>query len=270
MKKVSAAAYVKEVYAIYNEKPKYEIGHDGSDGKCDCIGMVRGALKRAGATDVTNMRGTNQAARESIRNLSVIEYVSALRIGDVVLKTRPKDDAEMPLPDKYRKGGNEYDPNVGETNFTHIGTITSKSPLEITHMTSPTAKKDISIKGWSYFGKLPWVDDDPEPSPEPTPEPPPEPITATVVAEHGKTVKMRAKPSTKCSLYWDVPILSTVLVNEIGKEWSNITYTGQTGWMMTKFLAFVGCLFTVHVPNLSEVQAQALLSEYPGSWMDRE
>ena len=127
-----------------------------------------------------------------------------LRVGDVVLKTRSKDDPSMPLPDRYREGGADYDPAVGETNFTHIGTVTCMDPIEITHMTSPTAKKDKSIKGWPYSGKLPWVDYDPDP--EPTPEPEPEPEYATVYAENGKPVKMRAEPSTGCSLYWIVPV----------------------------------------------------------------
>ncbi|MBO7706731.1 MAG: hypothetical protein J6S68_14075, partial [Acinetobacter sp.] len=101
MKKVSVGKYVDGVESIYAEKPKYQEGHDGSDGLCDCIGMCRGGLLRAGATDVTNMRGTNQAARKSIEKLAIIDYVKNLRVGDVVLKTRDKDDPDMPLPDKY-------------------------------------------------------------------------------------------------------------------------------------------------------------------------
>ena len=110
MKQISAEKYVEGVESIYVEKPKYETGHDGSDGLCDCIGMCRGGLKRGGATDVTNMRGTNQAARKTIRNLQKIASSAQLKAGDVVLKTRDKDDKSMPLPDKYRKGGSEYDP----------------------------------------------------------------------------------------------------------------------------------------------------------------
>lgn len=264
MKQVSAERFVECVNEIYKEQPEYAEGCDGSDGKCDCIGMVRGALKRAGATDVTNMRGTNQAARFAVKDLHKINKNSALGLGDVVFRTRPIDYPSAPLPDRYRKGGADYVASVGETNFTHIGTVTSVDPLIITHMTTPTAKQDKKIGSWEYAAILPWVETDIPP------EPVPEPTTATVVAEHGKTVKMRAKPSTKCSLYWDVPIGSTVIVNERGKEWSNITYNGQTGWMMTKFLAFVACLWTVHIPRLTEEQAQALTAEYPGSWMTSE
>lgn len=273
MKTVKVKAYIDGVESIYVEQPKYQEGHDGSDGLCDCIGMCRGGLKRAGATDITNMKGTNQAARKTIQKLAIIDYVKNLRVGDVVLKTRDKDDPNMPLPDKYRKGGSEYDSVVGETNFTHIGTITCLDPLEITHMTSPTAKKDKSLKGWSYYGKLPWVDYDSEPEPEPEPGPEPEPQTyAIVVSENGKPVKMRAKPSTKCRLYWEVPVGSEVLILEWEDNWCHIQWAGQTGYMMSAFLRPTGGsdLYTVIIPHLTLYQAEALLERYPGSHMEIE
>ena len=169
MKKISPEQYVDGVESIYVEKPSYQLGHDGSDGKCDCIGMCRGGLERAGVDDVSGMRGTNYAARHTIKNMAKIESEDQLMLGDVVLKTRDKDDKNMPLPDQYRKGGSDYSKEWGETNFTHIGTVTHVHPLEITHMTSPTAKKDTSLKGWSYFGELPWVTYDSAPEPEPEP-----------------------------------------------------------------------------------------------------
>lgn len=264
--------YTDKVEAIYLEQPKYETGHDGSDGFCDCIGMCRGALKRAGVTNITNFRGTNQAARKTIQNLQKFTNETELMVGDVVLKVRDKDDPNMPLPDKYRKGGSEYDPTWGETNFTHIGTVTSTKPLMITHMTSPSAKKDKTTKGWTYVGQLPWVDysDQPDPGPDPGPEPQPA-LTATVYADNGKPVKMRAKPSASCKLYWEVPCGSIVDVIEIGDEWSHIKWNGITGYMMTRFLQMDGAiLWTVCVPHLTRDQAEAMISRYPGAWMTAE
>ena len=262
MKQITAEEYVEGVNSIYEEKQVYEKGHDGSDGKCDCIGMPRGALEREGVSNVTNMSGTNQAARKTIKDLRLIGSVRDLQIGDVVLKTRDKDDPSMPLPDRYRKGGADYDPKWGETNFTHIGTVTGVNPLEITHMTSPTAKKDSSLGNWKYVGRLPWVErgSEPEPGPEPETE------WATVVAEKGDTVKMRAKPSTSCKLYWDVPVGSQVMVNEYGETWTRITWAGQSGYMMTRFLRFEdepAGLYTVIIRGLTEQQADALCAQYP-------
>lgn len=273
MKKVSTEKYVKGVYSIYAEQPRYKTGHDGSDGFCDCIGMCRGGLKRAGATDITNMRGTNQAARKTIQKLAIIDYVKNLRVGDVVLKTRNKDDADMPLPDKYRKGGSDYDPVVGETNFTHIGTITCKNPLEITHMTSPTAKKDKSLKGWSYYGKLPWVDYDsePEPVPDPKPELKPEPKTAVVFAHTGGTVNMRRFPNIGSALVERVPVGETVEILEYGAEWCNVKWKWFKGYMMTRFLVFDGDVpavyYTVTIPGLSKEDAESILMDYPNGHM---
>ena len=53
----------------------------------------------------------------------------------------------------------------------------------------------------------------------------------------GKTVKMRQKPTTKCSMYDDVPIGATVTLDEYGSDWSKISYGRRKGWyMMSKFL----------------------------------
>lgn len=271
MKRIKAAKYVEGVESIYVEQPQYETGHDGSDGFCDCIGMCRGGLKRGGATGVSGMHGTNQAARKTIRDLQELKSEAPLLVGDVVLKIRDKDDPDMPLPDKYRRGGSEYDPNVGETNFTHIGTVTRLNPLEITHMTSPKPKKDKSIKGWGYFGELPWIEYEaaPEPPPEPEPEPDNDPQTAIVWAEKGSTVKLRYKPSTSCNLYWDVPIGSVVTVDKYEEDWSKVTWNGISGYMMTRFLQFDenGDFYTVTIPGLTLEQAEELCSTYPGATM---
>ena len=266
--KVSAEKYVEGVNSIYSERPDYAEGHDGSDGKCDCIGMCRGGLERAGVTDVKNMRGTNQAARKTIQNLQLIESEKQLLLGDVVLKIRDKDDKSMPLPDRYRQGGADYDPRFGETNFTHIGTVTRTNPLEITHMTSPTAQKDTKLKGWTYFGELPWV------AKEPSPGPGPEPVEqwATVLSENGTPVKMRAKPSTSCRLYGEVPCGSQVIVHEKGDEWSRIRWAGQDGYMMTKFLIFggTGDTYRVTIPGLTFSQAEELCGQWSGATMEKE
>ena len=264
MKTITPEQYVRGVLSIYEEKPQYRIGGDGEDGTCDCIGMGRGALKREGVTDIKGMNGTNYAARHTIQGLQKLKKADQLSKGDVVFKVRDKDDPSMPLPDQYRKGGNDYSSTWGETNFTHYGTVTSINPLIITHMTSPTAKQDTSIKNWVYFGKLPWVKAE-------------EMIDtvadwARVWAENGKTVKMRAKPSTLCRLYWEVPIGSEVVLVEPGDTWSGIIWAGQSGYMMTKFLRTDNTepLYTVIVKGLKKEQAEDLTGLYPGSYMEEE
>ena len=258
---ITVDKYLEGIESIFVEQPDYREGGDGSDGTCDCIGMGRGALERAGEHNVTNMRGTNQAARKTIKNLQKIKSVDQLRRGDVVLKVRDKDYEGMKLPDRYRKGGADYDPNVGETNFTHFGTVYSVNPLVITHMTSPKPQKDTSLGRWEYMGQLPWVSDSEEPEPDA--------MRAMVYADSGKTVKMRAKPSTLCRLYWDVPVGSEVIVMKQEKTWSEIIWSGRTGYMMNKFLN-TSRTYAVIIPGLPEEMADEIVSIYPGAYKEIE
>lgn len=264
MKQISPEKFIEGVNSIYIEQPKYRIGGDGSDGTCDCIGMGRGALKREGVENVTGMNGTNYAARHTILDLQKIKKADQLRVGDVVLKTRDKDDASMPLPDQYRKGGNDYSKTWGETNFTHIGYVVSINPLKIMHMTSPTAKIDTSLGKWSYFGRLPWIDYDGQAEEGENVSEAKE--WATVAADKGSTVKMRAKPSTLCRLYWEVPVGAQVLLMNKGDTWSEIIYAGQSGYMMTKFLRTGEAvpLYSVITKNLTKEQAEELIRTYGG------
>ena len=258
MKKISQESFIRGLYSIYEEQPKYRTGGDGSDGTCDCIGMGRGALKREGVENVTGMNGTNYAARHTILDLQRLKKKEQLKVGDVVLKTRDKDDKDMRLPDQYRKGGNDYSQKWGETNFTHIGYVVSVNPLRIMHMTSPTAKIDTSLGNWKYFGRLPWVDYEEE-----------DKLVidwATVWAEKGSTVKMRAKPSTMCRLYWEVPVGAQVVLMNKEETWSEIIYAGQSGYMMTKFLREGEAipLYSVIIKNITKEQAEELARTYGG------
>ena len=225
---VSVDKYCEGVESIYVEKPAYKLGHDGSDGYCDCIGMCRGAGYRAGQQNISKMSGTNQAARFTLKNLHPISSSSELKRGQVVLKTKPMDDPDMPLPDRYRPGNVDYTGDL--TNYSHIGSVTRTTPLEITHMTSPSAKKDDKLGNWKYVADLPWVDYEGG-GDEPT-------MTATVYADNGKPVKMRAKPSTDCKTFWEIPVGTIVNVLEKGSEWCKIAWREQYGYMMTRFLQF--------------------------------
>ena len=254
MKTVTVEKFLEGVQSIYDEQPQYQLGHDGSDGKCDCIGMVRGALIRGGL-DPDGLGGTNYAARYTIKNLQKITNIGSLRVGDVVLKTGDPD-GEYPLPDKYRKGGSAYNGDLN--NYTHIGVVTRKNPFEITHMTSPTAKKDDTIGNWKYTGTVPYVSGEQEAEPERE--------KAIVFAKSGSTVNMRKTPKTKGALVEKVPIGRTVEVIKFGTDWSQIEWNRKKGWMQSKFLIFVEdadeyC--SVTIPWLTKTQAEALIAQYP-------
>lgn len=243
MSKISVSNYLSKVEEIYQEQPSYRTGGDGSDGTCDCIGMQRGATERCGVK-TSGFRGTNDAARNKIKNLHKISGVGELKLGQLVLKQRPIDDPSMPLPDAYRPGGSKYNGDL--TNYSHIGCVTKVNPLEITHMTSPSALKDTKLGKWEFVGENPWVDysgsvdpdPDPEPQPEPEPTPTPTPETATTYAESGSTVNLRKSRSTSSPLVDRIPIGETVSVEKYRDDWCAVRWKGKAGYIMTKFLIF--------------------------------
>ena len=63
---------------------------------------------------------------------------------------------------------------------------------------------------------------------------------ATVVADSGSTVKMRATPSTDERRWWGVPVGTEVPVAARQDGWSRIAYNGHSGWMQDKFLFMPG------------------------------
>ena len=96
-----------------------------------------------------------------------------------------------------------------------------------------------------------------------------------MIAENGKPVKMRNKPKTSCSLYWEVPCGAEVMVDQRGDEWTKITWAGISGYMMTRFLQFEDEpepmeTYTVTIPGLTKEQAEVLCAEWSGAEMKKE
>ena len=58
-------AFIAQVEAIAQASPVYRLGGDGSDGTCDCIGLVIGAIRQAGGAWM-GTHGSNYAARYEI------------------------------------------------------------------------------------------------------------------------------------------------------------------------------------------------------------
>ena len=110
-------------------------------------------------------------------------------------------------------------------------------------------------------------------------EEPKQPTFATVWAESGETVNIRKEKSTHSKLVERVPIGAMVRVIKEGKEWSKVCYTDKAGakwygFMMSEFLKNENCVgsgdgqtVVVCVPFLTRYQAEALIAQYPGSWI---
>ena len=219
-------AFIAQVEAIAQASPVYRLGGDGSDGTCDCIGLVIGAIRRAGGS-WTGTHGSNYAARYEMRELLPVTDAGELCLGDVVYKARTPGQAGYALPERYKSDPDQRD-------YYHVGVVTAVEPLEITHCTGPGIVRDTKLGKWTYRGRLEKVDYDGTEGMETMVQ------TATVVADSGDDVKMRSTPSKTDGLYWEVPVGAEVQVAEITGGWAKVRYGDRTGYMMAAFLDMDG------------------------------
>ena len=69
--------FLSKIQLIKGLKPKYVSGGSGTNGTCDCVGLVIGALRRAGIK-YTGIHGSNWFARKELVSLDKIEGVESL------------------------------------------------------------------------------------------------------------------------------------------------------------------------------------------------
>ena len=252
--------FLEKVQVIKNLDPAYKQPGDGSNGVCDCIGLIIGAIRRM-CLKWTGIHGSNYASRYQTVDLKYISSESELQLGDIVYKgvgadgkgKRPCNAGtfthKYDLPSRYKKGNQYYDGDL--TDYYHVGVVTQVSPLRITHMTSPRMKVDTSVgkntaSPWSYFGKAKPIvtaaNDKPDPKPTPTPVPVPSTGTKAIVsAENGQPVKCRQYPSTGCATWDKIPCGTEVEILEPGETWCKVNAGRRKGWyMMASFLDVIG------------------------------
>lgn len=249
---IGLAAFLSYLLWIETLKPRYRHGRIGADGYCDCIGLGIGALERAGL-HWRGVHGSNWAARNAVEGLERIGDGN-LEVGDWVFKADPTGKN---LPDRY-----DGDPD--QNDYYHVGYVLSVEPLDIIHCTKSRGVDGVThdhrigrwaYRGWSKYipaeqrGFVPAVasgsadEDLPAQSAdaitggELTAAEGAEWLPATVTAERGSTVKIRAKPSSRCRLYWLVPVGAELLtLNDRPDGWTPVRYKDKKGYMMSKFL----------------------------------
>lgn len=217
--------FLANVDVIAAEEPSYQLGHDGSDGTCDCIGLIIGAIRRSGGT-WDGVHGSNYAARNEMEDLLPISLSDDLTVGEVVYKAASPGQGNYNLPSRY-------DDHPDRLDYYHVGVVRSVSPLRIVHCTGPGIVYDTKLGKWSHHGWLKKISQEGE-------TPMSEINTATVVADSGATVRMRATPSATERLYWDVPVGTVVPVSGHQDGWSRIAWNGRAGWMQDKYLFYAG------------------------------
>lgn len=232
--------FLAKILIIFNSNPKRREPGDGSDGYCDCIGLIIGAIRRLGLK-WTGIHGSNWAARKETIDLQPIKAQSQLQPGDIVYKAVPKGHHNWALPSRYRLGGKYYN---GDTNdYYHAGVVFSTNPFQIRHMSS---KMTIDTKvntyyPWNYFGKSRHlVEASKKMSTTPPASTPAPGKKAVVVAQSGSTVNMRVSPSLKARLITRIKLGEVVDITSPGEEWCGIEYNHFKGYMMAKFLDIVG------------------------------
>ena len=218
--------FLTHIDAIAAEAPSYKLGGDGSGGECDCIGLIIGAIRRSGG-QWTGIHGSNYAARNEMAYLLPVTDAEDLNVGEVVYKAAMPGQTNYALPSRYAKDPDQRD-------YYHVGVVRSVDPLQIVHCTSPGGiTSDTKLGRWTHRGWLAKISRE-EDAPMQT-------VTmATVVADSGSTVKMRATPSTDERRWWGVPVGTQVPVAARQDGWSRIAYNGHSGWMMDKFLFMPG------------------------------
>lgn len=221
---MTVAKFLQKVEEIRREKPTYRLGGDGSDGTCDCIGLIIGAIRRNGGK-WTGTHGSNYAARNELAYLLPISTADDLSVGEVVLKARTATAEGYALPSRYAKDPDRRD-------YYHIGVVVSVDPLRIVHCTTGGGvngmAEDTRVGQWTHRGWLSKVSREGEPMVET--------MTATVVAESGLTVNLRKSPGG--ALVDRLPVGTEVVVAARQDGWSRVAYGQLVGWMMDDYLDF--------------------------------
>lgn len=229
---------------------KYTNAHDGSDGECDCIGLIIGAINMSGTYEYNGTHGSNYFTRCSTTGLKQITSANQLHVGQAIMKARKPGDEYYDLPDKYKSGGKYYNKDLND--YYHIGVVMSVNPLKIIHCTRMNSADnggiyvDTKLGKWSYAAYINAVDygaidinDDV--APIPTPDIPDEDegkkgqgMTAIVV---GGRLNLRKNPTKNSQSLASIPNGSVLQVlNMDGTDWWQVMYNNIVGWVMQQYL----------------------------------
>lgn len=225
---ISTEAFLAMCQAIQADKPKYSKGHDGSDGLCDCIGLIIGAIRRAGG-EWPGTHGSNNAARNETREMVAISNAGQLQPGWAVYKRWEPSDAKYDLPDGYKSGS-----DLGD--YYHVGVVISVAPLQIMHCTSWTGgsgiKIDTVLGNWRWGGRLKKVAYDGLEGGEKTMD------TLWVGKVTGGRLRMRDASNDNGSLVLWIPDGAEVKVlDKTSPEgWAYVEYAGKQGYCKTQYL----------------------------------
>ena len=219
LKTVQPEAFLRYVDVIAAEQPAYALGKDGTGGKCDCIGLIIGAIRRAGG-EWTGVHGTNWTVRNAVEYLLPSE--NGLQVGEIVFKSRAKGERYYDLPSRYKDSPDQLD-------YYHVGVVRSVDPLRIVHCTSPGGIKEDTKRGnWAWRAWCSVIEKESEGETVAN--------EMIVTAPSGNTVNMRASASLNAALVTRVDVGSRVTVQQKSGDWSRVTYGKYNGYIKNEYL----------------------------------
>jgi len=225
-KTVKMDLFLAKIQEIISEKPTYKLGKDGSNGLCDCIGLIIGGLRRAGGK-WSGSHGTNHAVRYQMQAPLT---KPKLELGELLYKYRDVGAPDNKLPPSYKNHPDQRD-------YYHVGVVISVNPLKIAHCTSWSGGSGIKIDTklgtqWRLGGRVKGLDYD-----HVQEEIPMEKIGEAIVkAKSGKSVRLRSGPSKQANVRLEIPVGTVVAVYTQNPGWWEIGHNGVTGWMMSEHL----------------------------------
>ena len=228
---ITLTAFLEQLETICATKPDYRIGGSGTDGTCDCIGLIIGAVRRAGGS-WNGYHGSNYAARKQMVDFGEIKAAD-LFVGEVIYKARKPGDSSYSLPDRYKVGDDLRD-------YYHVGVITRVHPLEITHCSTSVEGNSIhrdSVLGrWKFGGRLKGINYKSDREEKVEME------KVNILAVHckatvtGGRLSLRQGPErTADRLAW-IPNGARLDVTGQGDGWCAVTYETIPGYVMERYL----------------------------------
>lgn len=226
---MTSQQFIAAVMQIAAERPTYRTGGSGTDGTCDCIGLVMGAINRVQRIAYP-LHSTNYFSRWEMATLESTED-AAIMPGMLVYKAR-RDMGDLNA--RYKDGGRYYNSDLRD--YYHVGVVCGVSPLLIVHCTSGGGVDGIttdgSLAGWTHAGKPLNVEfaEDVINMDETTP--------AVVATPDGNPVKLRPTPSTEQAYIAKIPNGDTVQLFADAQGWAKVVWKGLVGYCMSEFLQY--------------------------------
>lgn len=149
--------FLKEAIVLAMDIREYQEGMCGSQGMCDCIGLIMGTMYELGHEHYS-VHGSNYFARYQTDDLHMIEDGSTLAAGQIVFKVRKPTSKMYDLPRRYRRNGPDATEDFND--YYHVGIVLSTDPLKILSCSKAAngIAIDHKIGTWKYVGYIRGID----------------------------------------------------------------------------------------------------------------